>query len=94
MNLSQILWRIKKMICKYCFSDTKYGHAAGCPNYNPKPSNYTCCYCKEGIYNEEDFIENSDGEYIHRDCIPGIDFLIDWLGYEVHEMGKDGYYDS
>ena len=82
------------MICKYCFSDTKYGHAAGCPNYNPKVKIKNNSQKNLGNIILKVAEKNSDGEYIHRDCIPGIDFLIDWLGYEVHEMGKNGYYDS
>ena len=33
------------------------------------------------------------GQYIHRDCIPGIDFVIDWLGYEVKEMENSNCFD-
>lgn len=80
------------MACEYCRRNS--GHAERCPLHKDRQSNYICCYCKEGIFNGEEFLKNSDGEYIHRDCIPGIDYLIDWLGYEVNEMGKDGYYDS
>lgn len=60
----------------------------------PKQSNYICCYCKKGIYNNEQFLQNSEGQYIHRNCVPNMDFLIDWFGYKNFEMGKEGYYDN
>ena len=59
-----------------------------CPNYRQR-SNFTCCYCKEGIYPSEEYLVNCDGEYIHRDCIPTVDFLIDWLGYKIKEMTRE-----
>ena len=56
-----------------------------CPNYIPPKANHYCCYCGEGIY-EEKYLENEDGEYVHRDCIPDTDWLVNWLGYEFEEM--------
>lgn len=81
-----------KMACEYCGRDS--GHAERCPLHEDRKSNYICCYCKEGIFNGDEFIVNSEGEYLHRDCILGYDFLINWLGYDFKEMGKEGYYDS
>lgn len=69
--------------CEYC-GQTK--HLVSCPKYKMPYSNYICCYCNEGIYSGEQYLMNCDGQYIHRDCIPCTDFLIDWLGYEVKEM--------
>nr|DAN90699.1 MAG TPA: protein of unknown function (DUF2175) [Bacteriophage sp.] len=79
------------MACEYCLRDS--GHATRCPNNKIKIPNYTCCYCKEGIYPDDEYLESYDGEYIHRDCIPNIDFVIDWLGYETKYMKEDDAYD-
>ena len=46
-------------------------HKVGCPEYEPAQSSYMCCEC---------------GEYIHRECIPGILWLTDFLGYKFEEM--------
>lgn len=59
-----------------------------CPNYRQR-SNFHCCYCKEGIFPGEEYLSNCDGQYIHRDCIPNSDFVIDWLGYEIKEMTRE-----
>lgn len=80
------------MACEYCGRDS--GHAERCPLHRDRKSNYICCYCKDSIFNGEEFLRNSEGLYIHRDCIPNIDYVIDWFGYEVNEMGKEGYYDN
>ena len=34
----------------------------------------------------DEFLENDNGEYIHRECIPGIMWLTDFLGYKFKEM--------
>lgn len=73
------------MYCEYCHSVDGV-HAAMCPNYSSPHSNYRCCYCSENIVDGEEYIKNYDGEYIHRDCIPCTDYLIDWLGYKVDIM--------
>lgn len=57
-----------------------------CPNYiPPKPSCY-CSACGEGIYEGEEYIENTDGDYRHYDCFYGMRDLLEWLGYEVKTM--------
>ena len=76
------------MACEYCGRDS--GHAERCPLHENRKSNYICCYCKEGIFNGDEFIVNSEGEYLHRDCIFSYDFLANWLGYDFKEMGKPG----
>lgn len=73
------------MSCEYCGGLGNL-HDYRCPNYSRPKANYKCCYCGSGICSGEEYIVNYDGEYIHRDCIPCIDFLIDWLGYETKEM--------
>lgn len=64
-----------------------------CPNFHHK-YNYLCCYCGGGILSGEDYLRNSEGQYIHRDCIPCTDYLIDWLGYRVETMDEEDYKDE
>ena len=55
------------MFCEYCHL---YGeHYPQCPFYEPPKATHYCSICQEGIYNGEEYIENDDGEYVHRDCI-------------------------
>ena len=61
-----------------------------CPNFHQK-CNYLCCYCGGGILGGQDYLRNSEGQYIHRDCIPCTDYLIDWLGYCVETMDEEDY---
>lgn len=54
----------------------------------PKAKEY-CCECGEGIYTGDEYIKNDDGECIHMECIPGIRWVVDWLGYEVRTMDEE-----
>ena len=58
------------------------------PNYSPPQPRIICCYCDEGIYQGEHYLDNKQGEYIHEDCIgcAGYDWLINLLGFEHEEM--------
>ena len=56
------------MACEYC--GRLVGHDCRCPNYEIPKSHYYCCYCGEGILNEERYLKNDNGECIHDDCIP------------------------
>jgi hypothetical protein len=47
-----------------------------------------------GILSGQDYLRNSEGQYIHRDCIPCTDYLIDWLGYRVETMDEEDYKDE
>lgn len=85
------IFKMGKMGCEYCGRIN--GHETGCPNFVPPKTNFNCCYCKEGIYDGEEFLCNCEGQYIHRDCISGIDFVINWLGYEVKEMENSNCFD-
>lgn len=76
------------------YNTTLYIKKNDIDRFDLRKSNYICCYCKEGIFNGDEFIVNSEGEYLHRDCIFSYDFLVNWLGYDFNEMGKEGYYDS
>lgn len=64
------------------------GHDCRCPNYTYPATSHHCKICDEGIYDNEEYLVNQDGEYIHYDCIQGFRELIDWLGYEVKTMGE------
>ena len=58
-----------------------------CPNFKPPKATHYCCYCNNGIYEGEQYIENDYGEYRHYDCFYGIRDLLDWLKYNVKTMG-------
>lgn len=73
-------------MCEICRNTPCYFR---CPNYsNKKPICY-CSSCGEGIYEGEEYIENSDGEYRHYDCFYGMRDLLEWLGYEIKTMEDD-----
>lgn len=77
------------MYCEIC---RQYGtHHPRCPYYSPFKPKYICCYCGEGIYQGERYLDNEQGEYIHEDCIRsiGIDWLINWLGFEYKTEEND-----
>ena len=38
-------------------------------------------------YEGEEYLENNGGDLVHLECIQGIKWLIDWLGYEIKEFG-------
>lgn len=65
-------------ICNKLMCDSR------CPNYNAKTSEYKCCsVCEEEIAQNEEYIVNTNGEYIHFECIKGIRWLLKWLGYDI-----------
>ena len=41
------------MGCEYCGRIN--GHETGCPNFVPPKTNFSCCYCKEGITMAKNF---------------------------------------
>lgn len=45
-----------------------------------------CCECSEPIEIGDELLENDNGGYIHRECIPGIMQLTDFLRYKFKEM--------
>lgn len=67
-------------MCEICLKDPCDFQ---CPNYVPPRADYYCAVCGEGIYPEEKYIRNDDGETVHLDCIIGDEWLINWLGYQV-----------
>ena len=44
-------------------------------------------YAENFIYEGEEYLENNGGDLVHLECIQGIKWLIDWLGYEIKEFG-------
>lgn len=76
------------MRCEICGMIGK--HNTRCPNYVPPKATHYCSTCGQGIYCEEEYIKNDDGEYRHLDCIFGLKDLIQWFGYEIQIM-EDPY---
>ena len=72
------------MKCNICGKTNE--HNFRCPYYEPPKAKHYCCICDNGIYNGERYITDENGEYVHDDCIPGIQWLTNWLGYEIKEM--------
>ena len=70
--------------CEFCGQVGTHDYR--CPNYIPPKAKYYCCCCNEGIYQGEHYLDNQNGEYVHRNCIPDIDWLINWLDFKVEEM--------
>lgn len=72
-------------MCDICRQQTPCYYQ--CPNYIPpkKYYNFICSYCNEGIYDGEEYIESYRGDYVHKDCIPSSDWLIDWYGIDIKE---------
>lgn len=68
------------------------GHLEGCPNYEPPKVRHYCSSCGQGIYNGEEYVLNSDGEYRHYECFYGMRDMLEWLGCEIKTF-EDDYYD-
>jgi hypothetical protein len=62
-----------------------------CPNYRAPKSKYYCSVCYEGIYENEEYVENAEGDYAHYDCLTGMTSyeLIKWAGCSVRIMGEN-----
>lgn len=58
-----------------------------CPNYIPPKATHYCSICDKGIYDGEEYIESSLGEYIHYECIESIRELLELLGWDVKIWG-------
>lgn len=74
------------MRCEICQHEN---HIVGCPYYEGKHLSH-CDVCGEFIYEGEEYLENNGGDLVHLECIQGIKWLIDWLGYEIKKFGMDG----
>lgn len=78
------------MSCEYC--GRTFTHASRCPLYEPLTlSNVKCDYCGEHIADGEEYIENDDGCYLHYECVPTIQYLVEWIGYEVKTLDIEDY---
>lgn len=72
------------MQCSLC--QRTNSHQLGCPYYpEPKPL-YYCSLCNQGIFDEEEYVQNDDGDYSHLDCFDNMKSFADWLGYCVRKM--------
>ena len=60
-----------------------------CPSYEPPKVSCYCSICGGGIYEGDEYIENSKGEYRHYDCFISMRELLTWLGYEIKTMEVD-----
>ena len=77
-------------MCEICRS---YPCHPRCPNHIPPKTSHYCSICKEGIYDGEEYIENSCGEYAHWNCVDYGRDLVDFLGYEIKEMDNENEWD-
>lgn len=76
-------------MCDIC---RKYPCDCRCPNYSELKSIHYCSVCGEEIQNGEEYIENYKSEYVHFECLTGIRWLINWLGYKVQEENYENDY--
>jgi hypothetical protein len=60
-----------------------------CPNYQPPKAEHCCSLCGEGIYGDEEYLVNQDGEYRHYDCFYSTYDMLQWLGCEVKTMEEE-----
>jgi predicted nucleic acid-binding Zn ribbon protein len=62
-----------------------------CPNYVMPNSNCKCEYCGDPIIEDEEYVSNSSGEYMHYDCLFGLSTrrMLEWFGHDVEVMGGD-----
>lgn len=72
------------IVCKYC--NRIIGHDFRCPNYIPEKATHYCSFCGNGIYEGEEYIENTDGDFRHYECFYDTKDLLEWLGYEIKTM--------
>lgn len=72
------------MVCEFCYGIIN--HHPRCPNYELNEPAHYCSICGDGIFNEEEYIVNDDGDYRHFACFDSRKKLVEWLGYEVKVM--------
>ena len=72
------------MYCKYCNGNGYHHHQ--CPNYSKPFAKHCCSICEDGIYYEEEYVVNEDGDYAHLECFNGIKDLLRWLCIDIQEM--------
>lgn len=74
-------------MCEICGSLWK--HHSRCPYYKETRASCYCSVCGQGICNDEEYVRNDNGEYVHYDCIQGIRWLLDWLDRDVEIMDEE-----
>lgn len=35
---------------------------------SPQKSHHYCSICGDGVYDDEEYVKNTDGEYVHYEC--------------------------
>lgn len=72
--------------CEYCKSVST--HIPGCPNYVPPETDIYCSICKDGIYEDEEYVLNIDDECVHYECLTDLSYrrMIEWLGGEIKRI--------
>lgn len=73
-------------ICNLCLRNPCHPK---CPHFSPPKAIIYCSICGQGIYTEEEYIGNIDGEFCHWDCINSKCDLLKWFGYETKTMEDD-----
>ncbi len=75
-------------MCSIC---RQYPCHPRCPNYTPPKARHYCSICNNGIYGNEEYVENIGSEYAHYDCLTDLSYraMIDWLGGEIRTMEDD-----
>ena len=76
--------------CKRCFKGCIHTQ---CHNYEPPKAYHYCSICVEGIYPEEEYIENDNGEYAHLECVDGGYEMATFLGYKIKIDEEDNWED-
>lgn len=73
-------------MCEIC--GRTYGHDPRCPYYSPLKARIYCQICGDGIVAEDEYVNNPDGETVHFDCIPGVRWLLEWMGTDIEVMDE------
>lgn len=73
-------------ICNLCLRNPCHPK---CPHFTPPKAKAYCSICGQGIYAEEEYIGNIDGEFGHLDCFSRKNDLLAWLGYDIKTMEID-----
>ena len=76
------------MYCDVC-GGTGGLHRYGCPEgHSSEKPKAICCECSEGIYVDDEYIENEHGDVMHYDCSYNLTTrqLIEWLGFEIKRI--------
>lgn len=78
------------MYCEVCGQSGGF-HRDGCPEAHINEHTiYTCCDCGEGIFVDEEYVENFYGDKMHYDCTYNMTTrqLLNWIGVDI-QRAKD-----